>query len=246
MAFRGRGPELSNNSADNSNNNSNINRGNSYKHHYIHYWFRPRYIVYDKTFVIIDMIAMALVFVLCLCIYLFVYEIPVADVIAETKSTYVNCLFISIVISAILEVLACFLFKNKEKLVLYMQITLALFAIIFLVFLCIRLHLDNTYTEDKFIEIYEANEEKYSNSDINIHFGLDRIQLMGSKDTFVSENLSAYNQFKIKTTLELALYLLVMVVNIYLIFKITRHNEKINKVQSSDDVLFDDVQNVKY
>ena len=108
--------------------------------------------------------------------------------------------------------------------------------------------MDNKYTESEFSKIYdEEYKETYDNPNkVNINVGLEGVGIQNVKETFVEENVKAYNRFKMQTLIELMIYLLIIGLNLFIIMRIIINKSKIDEVTKADSVLFDDVQNVKY
>lgn len=253
MGFRGRGMAPSggaNNisSSGNINGNTSNTDNNDYVHPHVHYWYRPRIYLYDKTFFYIELILMALLFVICFLFYLFGYNFPMPDAIKQVKDTYTTSLFMSIFISFVCIALSLFLINKKEKLVKSLVIILVLSFISLLVFLGIRFYLDDIYNKAKFEQIYDEDyvQEYQDSKALHLDFENYQINFINDRESFIKQNVKAYEQFKIKSLLICGLYLLIIILSAIILIHIISKKEKLDKVKSADNILFNDVTNVKY
>lgn len=253
MGFRGRGIAPSggvNNisSSGNINGNAGNNDNNDYVHPHVHYWYRPRIFLYDKSFFYIELILMALLFVICFLFYLFGYNFPMPDAIKQLKDTYTTSLFMSVALSFVCIVLSLFLISKKEKLIKSLVIILVLSFISLLVFLSIRFYLDDIYNKAKFEQIYDEDyAQQYQDSKAQ-HLDLEnhQINFINDREAFIKQNIQAYHQFQLKSIFISCIYFLEIIINVIILIHINRNKEKMDKVKAYDSALFDDVQNVKY
>ena len=204
--------------------------------------------IQDKTLYTIDICVTIAIIIMFLLIYIFAYKTSIPDFIESTKNMYINSLLVSILVSLGLIGGVSFLIKEKNNLIKFLSTILIISSVVFIIFVGIRLNMDNKYTESEFSKIYdEEYKETYDNPNkVNINVGLEGVGIQNVKETFVEENVKAYNRFKMQTLIELMIYLLIIGLNLFIIMRIIINKSKIDEVTKADSVLFDDVQNVKY
>lgn len=196
--------------------------------------------------VAIDIICVGL---LAILLYTITNKSMVIDPIKSIKDTFIHSQFIAISISTVSICVLCFALKDKQKLIKSLKIVFILSLIAIIVFLVIRIRLDSIYTENKFAQLYEiSNNDKNKETDSKIHISvnLNGIKIVNEKENFITENIKAYNYFKTKTFLETIIYLIVISFNLIFIMRITNKKDKLEKLNSNFDILFDNEQNVKY
>lgn len=215
--------------------------------HYTHYWNRNYIIVtYDKSFFILQVIAIIFFLILSLGLYLFAYKVSFNDPIAETKKEFLTIQLISNITTIGIAGLIVFLSKNKEDIVKRLAILAILIFSIICINTVIKYDLDKTYTSEKFEEFYnqyEPKEEKISDKKVNM--GLSGIKIVTEKEDYVEKSIAAYNNFKLKTTLYLIIQTLTFIMVIFLISKITINANKREEIYKDDKILFDEEQNIK-
>ena len=204
--------------------------------------------IQDKALYTIDICVTIAIIIMFLLIYIFAYKTSIPDFIESTKNMYINSLLVSTLVSLGLIGGVSFLIKEKNNLIKFLSTILIISSVVFIIFVGIRLNMDNKYTESEFSKIYdEEYKETYDNPNkVHINVGLEGAGIQNVKETFVEENVKAYNRFKMQTLIELMIYLIIIGLNLFIIMRIIINKSKIDKVTKVDSVLFDDVQNVKY
>lgn len=104
------------------------------------------------------------------------------------------------------------------------------------------------YNENKFSELYETSEIKEyekSNKKQNISIGLDGIKLTDLKQSYIDENIMAYKFFSYKSIAITILYIIVIVFNIAMIIRLLKMQEKNERLNKDDSILFDEEENIK-
>lgn len=237
MAFMGRG-DIPDFGLGKDNNDANVVVGH---HTYL-------VAIHDKVLYTIDICITIAIIIMFLLIYVFAYKMSIPDFIESTKSMYINSLLVSALVSLGLVGGVSFLIKEKNNLIKFLSAILIISSVVFIIFVGIRLSMDNKYTESQFSKIYdEEYKETYDNPNkIHINVGLDGAGIQDVKETFVGENVKAYDRFKMQTLIELMIYLLIIALNLFIIMRIIMNKSKMDKVTKADSVLFDNVQNVKY
>ena len=205
--FRNRG-ELPN---INTNAGGNIRKGGYSAPHYTHYW-RQRYIIvrYDKTFLAIELIATLIILLTIAAVYLFAYQVSFKDPIATIKSNFLTAQIISIGISLIATGLVTFFTKSsKENLIKYLRIIATISTLIIIIFLGIKLYMDNKYNEDTFGNFYEQYEQAKDNKNsTKINIELSGIKVLDPKGAYIDKSVNAYTNFSVKTILYMIIHIL--------------------------------------
>ncbi len=188
-----------------------------------------------------------LVILMAFFIYAINYKTSFIDPIETLKSLYITILFTAILVSFIFTI-ACVLFsKRKETLISNLKIIIILTAIAIFILLIGKIALDSTYNENEFSRIYskiDFSQEETAKQYIDI--SLSSIKISNHKELFIEQNMKAYNYFKLKTSLGLIIYTLLIGANIYLISHISRVQEMIDISNRDAEILFDEEENVKF
>ena len=108
--------------------------------------------------------------------------------------------------------------------------------------------MDKKYNQNTFGEFYESYEKIKNNSkDSNkVKGGLTEIKILDSKGAYIEESIKAYTVFTIKTVLYMIIHVAIVVLTIYLSYRLATIEVKKQKLAKDDSVLNDDEQNVKY
>ena len=225
------------------------NNGGFSAPHYLNYW-NGRWIIirYDKTFVTISLIATAIILITAFCTYLFGYKMTYYDPMANIKNQFLTIQLIAIVITIILAVGAIEITKkSKENLIKYLRIIAIISFVSIVFFVGIKFYLDGKYNDKAFSMFY--NEYASENVDENskkFTIGFNGINIVSTKEAYISENKSAYTNFTIKVWIYAILQLVIILLIIYLSFRLMNIEEKKSKIEKMDNIIYDDVQNVKY
>lgn len=188
-----------------------------------------------------------LVILIAFFIYAINYKTTFIDPIETLKSSYMTILFISMLISLLFTVICVLFSKSKETLISNLKIIIILTALTIFILLIGKITIDSTYNENEFSKIYsqiDFSEEETAKQYIDI--SLSSIKLSNHKELFIEQNLKAYGYFKLKTSLGLIVYSLLIGANIYLISHISRVQEMINTSNRAAEILFDEEENVKF
>lgn len=244
MAFMGRGdmPSINNNIGGGENNDFD----GGYRHYYGWHYRRIYYIPVDNTYVIIEMIVTFIILIVGVIAYLFMYKSSIIDPIENIKSIFMNIYSVVLLILLGIVVIANFFSKSKEALVKGLAIILVISIATMLIFLGIKLSYDSTYDKDKFEQFYleQDIQEKANNSKFDI--GIGGLSIKTEKEYYIDECMEMYNIFKIKGYAMLILHLLLNILLIYQIFKVVNIQEKKDRLDKDDLILFDEEQNIRF
>lgn len=243
--FRNRGGMPSINTDNNAE-----NEGGYSAPHYSNYWNGRFFIIkYDKTCVAIEVIAVLLILLIVAITYIFTYKTWFEDPISTIKNNYLTAQLVSIIASLVLIGLATGLTKSsKENLIRNLKIIAIICSIVIIIFLVIKINMDKKYNQNTFGEFYESYEKIKNNSkDSNkVKVGLTEIKILDSKGAYIEESTKAYTVFTIKTVLYMIIHVAIVVLTIYLSYRLATIEVKKQKLAKDDSVLYDDEQNVKY
>ena len=115
-----------------------------------------------------------------------------------------------------------------------------------LVFLGVKINLDSTYTENKFEEFYiEQNTNEITNKKSKLDIGMSSMSIKTEKEYYVDECMNLYNIFKIKSYIILGLHLLLNILLIYQILRVQKIQNKKEKLDKDELILFDEEENIK-
>ncbi len=251
MAYMGRGgfPSSGNNSGGelgpNDNNNNCYSRGRFYGDSFlgVHY-----YVPLDNTYVIFQMIATIIIFLIAGVTLLATYTPSVIDPIEGTKKAVFNTYIIIVLLLVAFTLLANYFSKDKNALIKRLIALLATSLITALVFLGIKVNLDSTYTKNKFEQIYiQENGEQTTDTKTRINIGgLTGIQLKTEKDYYVDECVKAYKIFSIRMYIVIGINIFLIILLIYQISKVSQIQETRDRMNKDEEVLFDEEENVKF
>lgn len=204
------------------------------------------YIIYDRSLLIGEMVAVLLVLVTLFGAFIFSYKADFNDPIANIKSTFLNLQLISILIPIIVSVIAVFAMKNKNKLVNCLYIIAIISFISLIIFSFVKINFDEKYTEEKFTEFYNTYEQKTEKStEKKVNVGISGIKMLNEQEKYVEQSVDSYNNFKIKTFLYLILNAIVIFLIWVLASRLNNIENRKKDVFKNDDILFDDKQNIK-
>lgn len=244
MAFMRRGdiPSINNNIDGGENNNFD----SGCRHHYGWYYRRMYYIPLDNTYVIMQMIVTFIILIVGVIAYLFIHKSSIIDPIESIKNVFMNVYSVVLLILLGIVAIANFFSKSKEALIKKLAIILVISIATMLVFLVIKLSYDSTYDKNKFEQFYleQGTQEKANNSKFDI--GIGGVSIKTEKEYYIDECMEMYNIFKIKGYAMLILHLLLNILLIYQIFKIINIQEKKERLNKDDLILFDEEQNVRF
>lgn len=216
-----------------------------YRHYTIIYLNHEDY----KRLVIINAVMLIAVAIMMFALYLYAYNVEFFDPIQNIKSTFLTTQLISIAFFAVAILLLIMLSTNQEKLLKLMKL-LAVFSIFaVIIFAGIKIHFDNTYTKEQFAQFYETYKDdilENNKDETKIAYDLKSMKILDEKETYISESVNAYTQFKTKTLVYLISQLIVSLVIIYIVAKLSSQARKRQELKKDDSVLFDEEKNIKF
>lgn len=167
------------------------------------------------------------------------------DPIESIKKNYIYAQFSVIAINLFLLFIINFIVQKKETLIKGLKIIFLLSLISIIILIGIKISLDQTYTEEKFEEIFET--EDFQNSSIyQINFSFNGIGITQEtqKQVFINENLQAYHYFNFKILFGTILHGFVFLLNLYMLSKASKKINKKNQLLKDDLIVYDDETNV--
>lgn len=236
MPFVGRGKIPSINNDNNSENSSNF----GYRR-----WFY-KHVPLDNTYVIMQMILTFIILIVGVMVYLFTKKSSIIDPIENIKSSFMN--IYSVILLTLLGVIAIvnIFSKSKEHLIKRLIIILLVSIVIMVTFFGIKLNYDSTYNKNKFEQFYLEQGKIDSSNNSKLTIGIDGLSIKTEKQYYIDECIEMYRIFKIKTYAMLGLHLLLNVLLIYEIWKVINIQEKKDRLNKDDLILFDEEQNVRF
>lgn len=252
MAYMGRGGFSSfrgGNNGESGTNNENTNR-NIYnrRRYYRGGIFRIYYYIpFDNTYVIFQIISSIIIFAIAGITFLATYKPSVIDPIEQTKRTILNTYILIIISLVVITLLAHYFSKDKKTLIKKLFAILAISIITIFTFLGIKSNLNSTYTKSKFEQIYtQENGEQTSSAKSKIDIGITGMKIKTEKEYYVDECMKAYNIFGVRMYVVMGLNILIIMLLIYQIIKVSQIQEKREKLNKNDAILFDEEENIKF
>lgn len=247
MAFMGRGsmPSVGNNNIGGAGNNN----FNGHSYHRRPYFYRRfyYYIPLDNTYVIMQMIVTFIILIVGGITFLATYKSTIIDPIEDIKKLFVNTHIIVIVFFLAITFIINLSSKKESDLIKRLVLMATISIITMLVFLGIKLNLDTTYTESVFEQFYtEQNINRGTNEKSKINIGITGMSIKTEKEYYIDECVKLYNIFKIKSYGSLGLHLLLNILLIYQVLKVQKIQNKKEKLDKDDLILFDEEQNIKF
>lgn len=236
----GRGGRLGYNNSDNNRPNRRMYyRGGFIRMHY--------YIPLDNSYVILQMIAAIIIFMVAGITFLTTYKPSVIDPLEDTKKIIMNTYIIIALVLVVSTVLANYFSKDKNVLIKRLIAILSISIITILVFLGIKANMDSKYTEDRFEQIYiQENGENNSKTKTKIDIGITGVQIKTEKEYYIDECVKAYNIFYLRMYGIVAINVLLIILLIYQISKVSKIQEKRDRISKDDEILFDEEENIKF
>ena len=201
------------------------------------YYFVP---IDDGTFIFLDLLMffMSLGLSIVGLYIIFSYKPIIIDPLENIKNLILSLHLIFIVIISIgyytfyIKVVK----KNEFSLVKAIVIQTIISTLILLILFGIRLKLDSSYLKIGFEQMKTGNLFKKNIEGV----------ISNREEYYHSEYLMFYDIFKLKSSIMFGIHLLL---NIFLIIKtskLTKMKRKQDKIKKSDDVLFDEEENIKF
>lgn len=205
------------------------------------------YVPLDNTYVIFQMIVAIIIFATAGITILVTYKPSVVDPIEKIKSVLINTYIIIILMLAGLMLLVNHISKDKNILIKRLTIILLISTIMILIFSVIKIRMNSTYTKNKFEQIYtqEYNDENLDSKNKS-YVELDEMQIKTQKEHYVDEWVKAYNMFGARMYGIIGINILLIFLLIYQISRLSKIQEKKDKLKKDDIILFDNEENVKF
>ena len=215
------------------------------------YFIGKRYVRFyfiDYKVIAFEVLISLLSFLMVIALFLFGYESVYPDLIPKVKSTYYILQFICIFISFISVFLVSRFSKDRDSCISYMKVLFMVSFILMLIFITYRFYLDSVYTNDKFEDLLNKSEysEYINTSDKRLSVNSNGLNLVSEKEAFIEDNIQSYSFFKARTYCQIGLYFLVVLYTGYTIYLLTKRDNKRDKLEKDDAILFDEEENVKF
>lgn len=227
------------------NNNSDNYRQNIRRYYRGIFISMPYYIPLDNSYVILQMIAAIIIFMVAGITFLTTYKPSVIDPLEDTKKIIMNTYIIIALLLVVSTVLANYFSKDKNVLIKRLIAILSISILTILIFLGIKANMDSKYTEDKFEQIYIL-ENGENNSKTKIDIGITGVQIKTEKEYYIDECVKAYNIFYLRMYGIVAINVLLIILLIYQISKVSKIQEKRDRISKDDEILFDEEENIKF
>ncbi len=209
------------------------------------------YIPLDNTYVIFQMIVTFIILIVGAITYIFTYKSTIIDPIESTKKLFINAYLIIIAIFLITTFIIHYISKDENILLKRLLIIGSVSMITMLVFGGIKFSLDNTYTKDKFKQIYTEQNVEESLNKLNVtdkftaDIGFTGVKIQSKEEYYISESVKLFDIFKTKAMSIIGLHLLLNILLTYQIVKVIKIKTKKDKLNKDDIVLFDEEENIK-
>ena len=235
MAFFGRGGL--------GTNGNNFGNGRLYRFGFFRvYYFVPL----DNTYVIFQMIATFIILIVGGIAYLTTYDSPIIDPIEDTKNIIMNSHTIIVLALLIITLLVNHLSKDKRALVNRLLVILLITIITLIAFFGIKINMNSTYTNSKFEQIYEEEyKTEESKNKKRIDIGFTGVNIKEEKEYFIDECVKMYNIFNIKTYGIIIVNTLLVALLGYQINKVSKIQDKRDRLSRDDAILYDEEEDVK-
>lgn len=218
--------------------------------YFTNYWNGYYYVVhYDAKLVVTQAIVFAVLLLLAIVVYIYKYNALPDDPIIQIKSAILRIQIIQIGATIGMGVLAMFLSKNKENLIRTLNVLAIVSIFMSITIVGIKLYMDNQYNEETFKQFYDQYERAKGNYTETARATLGNswtLKVIDSKEAYVIDSKTAYMQFTVKQTLYVIINVLVSMGILYLAGRISKIEEKKERLAKDDIVLNDEEENVKY
>lgn len=218
--------------------------------YFTNYWNGYYYVVhYDAKLVVTQAITYAILLLFAILVYVYKYNALLDDPIIQVKNAILRIQIIQIVVAIGIGALSMFLSKNKESLIKTLNVLAIASIFLSITIVGIKLYMDNQYNEEKFNQFYEQYERvkgNYKENDRAILGNSWTLKVIDSKEAYVRDSKTAYMQFTVKQILYVIINILVSMGILYLADRISKIEEKKERLAKDDIVLNDEEENVKY
>ena len=105
---------------------------------------------------------------------------------------------------------------------------------------------NNKYNnEATFGEFYEQYETQANDNSKSLKFGLfPGISISDPKEAYINESMSAYTNFSTKVIVYMVIQFIIVAILFYLSSRLSRIEEKKQRLSKDDKILFDEEQNI--
>lgn len=201
------------------------------------YYFVP---IDDGTFIFLDLLMYLTSLGICIVgLYIvFSYKPIIIDPLENTKNLLLSLHLVLIMIISI----AYYTFyikavkKNEFSFVKVLVILTIVSVVALLILVGIRLELDSSYLKIGFEQMKTGNLFKKNIEGV----------ISNREEYYHLEYLMFYDIFKLKSSIMFGIHLLLNIVLIAKTSKLTKMKRKQDKIKKSDDVLFDEEENIKF
>lgn len=218
--------------------------------YFTNYWNGYYYVVhYDAKLVVTQAVVFAVLLLLAIVVYIYKYNALPDDPIIQLKSAILRIQIIQIGATIGMGVLAMFLSKNKENLIRTLNVLAIVSIFMSITIVGIKLYMDSQYNEETFKQFYDQYERVKGNYTETARATLGNswtLKVIDSKEAYVIDSKTAYMQFTVKQTLYVIINVLVSMGILYLAGRISKIEEKKERLAKDDIVLNDEEENVKY
>ena len=201
------------------------------------YYYVP---IDDGTFIFLDLLMffMSLGLSIVGLYIIFSYKPIIIDPLENTKNLL---LFLHLVLIMIISIVYYTFYikvvkKNEFSLVKVLVILTIVSVVALLILVGIRLELDSSYLKIGFEQMKTGNLFKKNIEGV----------ISNREEYYHSEYLMVYDIFKLKSSIMFGIQLLLNILLIFKTSKLTKKKRKQDKVKESDDVLFDEEENIKF
>ena len=237
MAFMGRGSAPSG--------RGNKTGGSSRGHHRGHWYHRRFYYYVSPSYILIEMIVFCIIFIIGLITFFATYKFQIIDPIESTKNDFINAYLLVIGLLSIIALIINFFSKSKGMIITGLIIIFVISLLAMFLFFGIKMNMDATYTKEKFQQIYTELNGNNKTDNLKIDVSTTKITLKTEEEFYINQCLKLYNIFNAKFYVILGIHLLLNLLLIYQILKISKIQEKKDKLRKDDLILYDEEQNVK-
>ncbi len=218
--------------------------------HYTRYWTGRFWVIhYDKTFIAIELFFTSIIALSLFAVYLFGYKTSFYDPIGKIKSNFLMTQVISIGITLLATGIVTLLAKTKESLIKALRIIAIISIIIIVLLLGINIYINSGYNEQVFSEFYETYEIKNEINDKKdskkINVGVTGIKILNPKEDYVASSMNALTNFRVKTVVYMIIHIGLVLVIVYLSFRLEYFEIKKKRLSKDDAILYDEEENIK-
>ena len=209
-------------------------------------YFR-RHIVHDNTYILMQITAALAIFIMVGITFLFTYKSQVADPIENVKNLFLNSHIITITIIFVLMILINYITKSKNDVIKRLILIFIFSVIIMAVFVGVKVHFDSKYDSIQFAKIYDSEiDYKTFNNKNRYDLTLGGVKIKSDKNYYVDECMKMYNLFQIKAYGILGVHIWINLFLFLQILKLIKQQEKKDRLNKDDKILFDEEQNCRY